>query len=211
MLEEAPPQHVVAAASAPQISQIDPVPLSHPGRLFFTRPAAGEIWHEYRPAGLTPCTVRGSKVKETMMAENISVAGVIGTDLQRGTTSQGKPFVNFRLASTTRRYNDTTRSWEDAGTNWFKVAAYGHIARNFAASFSKGQHVVVIGRLHINEWKSSEKPGITVELVADSGGHDLTWGTSAFTRVHANTERQAVTDAPDQSAEAASAPELISS
>jgi len=143
------------------------------------------------------------------MAESISVTGVIGTEPQRGTTAQGKPFINFRLVSTTRRYNDTSNTWEDAGTNWFRVAAYGNLARNLGASFSKGQRVVVVGRLHINEWKSGEKSGIAVEVVAESAGHDLAWGTTTFTRALAATGSQRITDEQPQSAAPQQMPDLV--
>jgi len=140
-----------------------------------------------------PRTVLGSITKEILMIDNIAVAGVIGTNPQVGTTSQGTPFVNFRLASNTRRLNHATGKWEDAGTNWYSVAAYRHLARNLGRSLRLGEHVIVAGRLRVNEWTAGEKSGIKVEIVADAVGHDLTWGTSVFTRAELSPTGSAAT------------------
>lgn len=128
------------------------------------------------------------------MHDTIAVTGVIGNDPVKGATPTGRPFLNFRLASNRRKYNNATERWEDAGTNWYSVAAYGNLARNLAQSVSKGAHVVVKGRLEINEWKSGDKLGRDVQLVAESAGHDLTWGTTVFTRAVMNTANPGSTE-----------------
>jgi len=128
------------------------------------------------------------------MIDSIAIAGVVGTAPKQGKTNQGVPFINFRVASNTRRFNDTTKKWEDVQTNWYSVAAYRYLAQNLGQSIKVGEHVVVAGRLRVNEWKSGEKSGVTVEIVADAVGHDLTWGTSAFTRSVTGSNSQA--DAP---------------
>jgi single-strand DNA-binding protein len=120
------------------------------------------------------------------MQDTIAVTGVIGNDPIKGATPNGRPFLNFRLASNRRKYNNATERWEDAGTNWYAVAAYGSLALNLAQSVGKGARVFVKGRLEINEWKSGDKLGREVQLVAESAGHDLTWGTAVFTRTATN-------------------------
>jgi single-strand DNA-binding protein len=49
-------------------------------------------------------------------------------------------------------------------------------------SVSKGQRIVVTGRLRIRDWVAGEKTGTNIEVDADAVGHDLSWGTSAFVR-----------------------------
>lgn len=46
----------------------------------------------------------------------------------------------------------------------------------------KGQRIVVTGRLRVRDWTNGDKTGTNVELDADALGHDLSWGTAAFTR-----------------------------
>ncbi|MGD9606123.1 MAG: single-stranded DNA-binding protein, partial [Leucobacter sp.] len=49
-----------------------------------------------------------------------------------------------------------------------------------AASFRKGERVIVSGRLRVRKWENDEKSGTSVEVEADALGHDLRWGVSRF-------------------------------
>ena len=71
----------------------------------------------------------------------------------------------------------------DGDTNWFTIVSFRQLAINVSASVDKAQRLVVSGRLQIRDWNTGEKSGTNVEIVAESIGHDLAWGTSAFTRV----------------------------
>jgi single-strand DNA-binding protein len=62
--------------------------------------------------------------------------------------------------------------------------------------------VIVTGRLRVREWATDEKSGINVEVDADSLGHDLTFGTSEFTRT------PPATATPDTAESAAAAEEI---
>jgi single-strand DNA-binding protein len=56
------------------------------------------------------------------------------------------------------------------------------LAINSAGSVNKGDRLVVAGKLRIRDWDNGERAGTSVEVEADSLGHDLTWGSSVFTR-----------------------------
>jgi single-strand DNA-binding protein len=49
-------------------------------------------------------------------------------------------------------------------------------------SVSKGDRIAVQGKLRVRDWDNGERAGTSVEIEADSIGHDLAWGNSAFTR-----------------------------
>jgi single-strand DNA-binding protein len=51
-----------------------------------------------------------------------------------------------------------------------------------ATSIEKGQRIVVVGTVRIRDWEAGEKTGTTIEITADSIGHDLNYGRAAFTR-----------------------------
>jgi single-strand DNA-binding protein len=121
------------------------------------------------------------------MSDMITVAGLVATTPRSLTTSEGLPITSFRLASSQRRFDRTQQKWVDADSNWFTVTAFRHLAVNASRSLVKGQRVVVAGRLRIREWENGERSGITVEIEADSIGHDLSWGTGSWTRVQAST------------------------
>lgn len=115
-------------------------------------------------------------------ADTLTVAGVVATPVKHTVTSEGLDVSQFRLASSSRRFDTATQSWVDGETNWFTVVAFRHVAANIAASIEKGHRIVVTGRLKVRDWQTDEKKGTNVEIVADAIGHDLAFGTSQFTR-----------------------------
>jgi single-strand DNA-binding protein len=70
----------------------------------------------------------------------------------------------------------------DGETNWFTVSSFRALATNAAGSVVKGDRVVVSGRLRVRDWKNTDRSGTNVEIEADALGHDLSWGTSVYTR-----------------------------
>jgi single-strand DNA-binding protein len=116
------------------------------------------------------------------MTDFISLTGLVATTPRHLTTSEGLAITSFRLASSQRRYDRATQKWVDGDTNWYTVSAFRGLASNAASSISKGERVIVNGRLRIRDWENTDRSGTTVEIEADSFGHDLTWGTSVYTR-----------------------------
>lgn len=117
------------------------------------------------------------------MTDSITVTGVVGSDPRLHVTTQGLAIASFRLASTRRYFDRAKGTWEDGETNWYTVSAFRQLAHNAVASVTKGERVVVHGRLRLRAWESGEKSGTAVEIEADSIGHDLTWGTTKLTKV----------------------------
>lgn len=115
------------------------------------------------------------------MSETVAVRGFVATEPRHLVTEGGLPITSFRLVTTRRRYNRQSSSWEDGGSNWYTVSAFRRLAVSAADCVSKGDPVLVSGRLCLREW-TGEKQGMTVEIEAESIGHDLTWGRSEFTR-----------------------------
>lgn len=62
------------------------------------------------------------------------------------------------------------------------ITSFRQLALNVQLSIRKGEHVVVTGRLRIRDWASGERTGTTIEVEADSIGHDLGWCTTTFVR-----------------------------
>ena len=116
------------------------------------------------------------------MTDTITVTGVVGTLPKLFVTSAGVSIVSFRLASTQRRFDRVKNEWSDGETNWYSISTFRQLAANTLASVSKGERVVVIGRLRIKEWSNAEKSGLAVEIDADAVGHDLAWGASVWRR-----------------------------
>ncbi|CAG7596532.1 single-stranded DNA-binding protein [Leucobacter soli] len=114
------------------------------------------------------------------MNNQISVIGTIATDPKSITTRSGVTLCTFRLASGERRYDRAQQKWVDGETNWFGVTAFRALADHAAASFRKGERVIVTGRLRVRQWENDEKSGTSVDIEAEALGHDLRWGVSSF-------------------------------
>lgn len=121
------------------------------------------------------------------MADIITITGLVATAPRHVITAEGLAITSFRLASSQRRYDRANQKWIDGDTNWYSITAFRQLAVNAAGSVSKGDRIIVTGRLRVREWDTGEKQGINVDVEADAVGHDLTWGTSQFSRTIAST------------------------
>ena len=116
------------------------------------------------------------------MSESFTVSGLVATTPRHLVTQEGLPITSFRLASSKRRFDRTKKTWVDGETNWFTINSFRQLAINSASSISKGDRIVVSGRLKVRDWDNGERSGTSVEIEADCLGHDLVWGTTQFSR-----------------------------
>jgi len=116
------------------------------------------------------------------MLETITVTGLIATTPRHLITQDGLPITSFRLASSKRTFDRASMEWKDGETNWFTITAFKQLAINTAEALSKGDRIVLTGSLKVRDWDNGERNGTSVEIEADSIGHDLSWGTSTFKR-----------------------------
>lgn len=116
------------------------------------------------------------------MSEIVTVSGLVATTPRHLVTQDGLPITSFRMAASHRRFDRTANKWVDGETNWFTVTAFRQLAINSAGSVSKGERVLVTGKLRVRDWDNGERAGTSVEVEAEALGHDLTWGTAVFTR-----------------------------
>lgn len=115
----------------------------------------------------------------------VTIRGRLVADPASRTTRTGSPMTTFRIASSVRRpVQGQPGVWEDAATSFYDVVTYKALAANAGVSLRKGHPVSVHGRQSITSWQKDD--GSTwwaVEVVADAVGHDLSYGTTAFSRV----------------------------
>lgn len=125
------------------------------------------------------------------MTDSITLTGLVATDPRNIVTSEGLAITTFRLASTQRRYDKAQSKWVDAETNWYTITTFRQLALNALASLAKGERIVVTGRLRIRSWDNGEKTGTNVDVEAEAVGHDLAWGTAAFSRTLVSSPAEA--------------------
>lgn len=121
------------------------------------------------------------------MSSTITVRGFVATQ-PKFVDINGLAISSFRLASSDRRFNRSTNQWETGPTSWYSVSCFRVLATNVFASISKGDPVIVSGRLKVTEWTAGEKSGLDVEIEADGVGHDFRWGkANGFVRNNGKT------------------------
>ncbi len=98
-------------------------------------------------------------------------------------TKSGHSVTNFRVASTSRRFDREQGQWVDNSTLFVNVTCWRAMAENVAASLHKGQPVVVSGRYYSREYELNETVRVAYELEANAVGHDLSRGTSEFQKL----------------------------
>ncbi|MDF1606402.1 single-stranded DNA-binding protein [Nocardioides sp. YIM 152315] len=117
-----------------------------------------------------------------MSDSTITIRGWLGGDVALRTAA-GVPVGNFRLACTPRKFNRRTESWSEGQTQWYTVNVWRGLAENCAASLRRGDPVVVHGRLETRTYVNADNVEVlTFEIDAVHVGHDLSRGTSQFTR-----------------------------
>jgi len=117
------------------------------------------------------------------MSDTITLTGLVGTEPRHVVTGDGLEITTFRLVSTHRRFDRVERRWIDGDTNWYTISSFRHLAGNVHHSIKQGDRVVVTGRIRLKEWTKDDRSGITIDVEADAVGHDLSWGTSVYSRV----------------------------
>jgi single-strand DNA-binding protein len=113
----------------------------------------------------------------------ITIVGYLVSDPVERNTQSGRAVTNFRVASTPRRFNRESNSYEDSGTLWMQIVCWQDAARNVAQSMRQGDPVILTGRLTSREYVKDEQRRVYTEVVADAVGHNLARGTSKFVKI----------------------------
>src|SRR3954464_11875070 len=112
----------------------------------------------------------------------VTLSGWLGSDVSLREAAGG-PVAPSRVASTPRRYQRRTDTWEDGDTQWYAVNAWRALAENCDRSLRRGDPRVVHGKLSAHVWTNKAGPEVTTfEVEASFVGHDLNRGTSEFHR-----------------------------
>ncbi|CAN5496745.1 hypothetical protein BH20ACT18_BH20ACT18_04500 [soil metagenome] len=114
-----------------------------------------------------------------MASTNINrvvITGNLTRDPELRSLSSGTSVCSLRIASNSRRKDNSTGEWVDK-PNFFDVTVWGAQGENCARYLSKGRPVAIDGRLDWREWDTPEgQKRQAVQIVAESvqflGGRD---------------------------------------
>ncbi|WP_341925205.1 single-stranded DNA-binding protein [Nocardioides psychrotolerans] len=112
----------------------------------------------------------------------VTLQGWVGGDVQ--VRHAGEALVaHFRVACTPRRFRRSSQEWVDGDTQWYSVNAWRGLGDNCARSLRQGDPVVVHGKLSARTYVNNAGVEVTAfEVEASLVGHDLSRGTSHFSR-----------------------------
>jgi single-strand DNA-binding protein len=89
-----------------------------------------------------------------MSFNQITIFGNLGRDPELSYTPQGTAVCKFTIATNERR-RDKAGEQQDI-TTWFRVTVWGKQGENVSRYLTKGRKVIVLGRLHVEEWTDRE-------------------------------------------------------
>lgn len=101
-------------------------------------------------------------------------------------TPSGDAVANFRVASTPRVWHRDEQEWSDGETLFLTCNVWRTYAENVAESLSRGNRVIVHGRLKQRSWETNEGERRTVyEIDVEDVGPALRFNTATLTQPNA--------------------------
>ena len=111
------------------------------------------------------------------MSAGITLTGGVVADPELKFSAKGMAVLNLRVA--TSRRTKTDDGWVDVDQTFWRVSAFRQLAENAAESLSKGDRVIVVGKVKSREWQDKDgNKQVSWEVTADSIGVDLRWSAS---------------------------------
>ena len=99
----------------------------------------------------------------------VTLVGNLGRDPELAYSGSGKAVCKMSVGTKERGVNGQ----EDVMT-WHNVVVFNEMAENVAASLSKGDRVIVIGRIRKNKWEKKDgTTGYSEEVRADEIGANM--------------------------------------
>jgi len=131
-----------------------------------------------------------------MLNETVTtVVGNVITDVKQRRITDGTRVASFRVASNERRFDKETQSWINGDTLYVSVTCWRKLALGVAASLTKGDPVVVTGRLFTRGYEIEGQKRSVTELEAFAVGPDLSRCVADVTRASRKASEDAAPEA----------------
>jgi single-strand DNA-binding protein len=118
------------------------------------------------------------------MATTITVIGNLVKDPEKKDLGSGKVLAKLRLAST-ERFQDSDGTWKDGDTAFYDVVCWRTLAENVSSNLSKGNKVIVHGKLKYREFDRKDGTrGNAFEIDATDVGPSLSIKSGTFNKTN---------------------------
>ena len=114
-----------------------------------------------------------------------TIVGNLTADPELRFTPNGVAVANFTVASTPRTFDRQSGQWRDGDALFMRCAIWRDAAEHVAESLTRGNRVVVQGRLRQRSFETRDGDKRTVvELDVDEIGPSLRYATAKVTKAH---------------------------
>lgn len=122
----------------------------------------------------------------------VTLQGHVGGDVELRRAGDSV-VATIRVAATPRKYVRSADEWVDGETTWYSVSAWRQLGEHCAHSLHRGDPVVVHGRLTSRTYINKANVQVAaLEIEALLVGHDLSRGTTEFTKRTSTTPAPAI-------------------
>ncbi len=101
-----------------------------------------------------------------MSINRVVISGNLTRDPEVRTTQSGMPVMSLGIAVNDRRKNSQTGEWEDYA-NFIDCTMFGSRAQNVSQYLSKGQRVMIEGKLRYSQWERDGQKRSKIEVIID--------------------------------------------
>ena len=122
-----------------------------------------------------------------MSDSTVTIVGSLTRDPELRFSAAGRASCTFAVA-VNRRYQQNGE-WQEE-VSFLDVIAWGELAENVAASLTKGNRVIVSGRLEQRTWEKDGEKRSKVQIVADEIGPSLRWARAEVERIQRDKPSQ---------------------
>ncbi|MFI7610721.1 single-stranded DNA-binding protein [Nonomuraea terrae] len=112
----------------------------------------------------------------------ITLTGNVAAEPRQYNFDDGTKVTSLKVFTSHRYFDKKTGQWTDGERVCFTVRCWRALGENVATSVRAGHPVVVSGKLRIREFGAENERRFVPEIEASAVGHDLRWGTGAFTK-----------------------------
>lgn len=125
----------------------------------------------------------------------ITIIGTLVGDPELRYTTSGTPVANFTVATNPRVFHKDSGEWRKGEPIFLRCALWREPAEHVTNCLSKGDRVIVHGRLQQRQYETQNGDKRTVyELLVDEIGASLRYATVTVTKISRNTTAETATD-----------------
>ena len=117
------------------------------------------------------------------MESQLPMVGRLVQDPSQQVTANGTKVTRFRIACNGRRFDRSTNDWVNTDPVYMSVVCWRQLGDNVMQSLSRGDAVLVVGRLTYHEWDDANNGRQSrYELQATAVGPDLSRYVTTLSR-----------------------------